>query len=397
MADAAVERERIAWIDTARGAAIYLVVLSHTAKILLFVMPDLAYRQVLEGATRPMVLGLFFLSSGLLGARTMQDPRRAVGRVIGIGWLMIVWVLILGLWLAWAMPRGYGGAVRSPADYVAELAAPDSPAWFLLALATCTVYGVLAYRFGLAAGIALAVLLSLATLSNKLPGLNYGWSQTFINLPLFLVAPLLMRRVPSLNNPPARTAFAMLVGGIALAIPLYAYGFDNWGLRRGIAVFAGMWPATIAALGALSLLSGFAPVRAVVAWTGKRTLAILVLHILFLTLLVPAGLELLPEISFWPVLSLLLICAAIACVLSLLSAALLIRLRLSIFFLPPGPLRSRVTGSIGGVRIRQNPAVPVPARADAKPGKASRLMPSDRWFRPLSRRLRGRVPDPEID
>ncbi|MEJ5914109.1 acyltransferase family protein [Pseudokineococcus sp. 1T1Z-3] len=183
--------ERLAWVDRARGAAILLVVLHHCVAA--------ALAQGLLGERVPAVdallagvrMPLFFLVSGLLAARALERPWRALlrGKVLVLLWLYLLW-MVLGAALysvvpyarhAEADPGGAWGAA------LLGLALPDNSLWYLYALAVFTVLGRLLRRVPTAALLLGAALVSVTVVALvPEPETGFAWQAMARLVPFFL-------------------------------------------------------------------------------------------------------------------------------------------------------------------------------------------------------------------
>ena len=129
-------KQRLDWLDAAKGGAILLVAFHHS---ILWLQPaELAhpiYDQIdylLKQARMP----LFFLASGIAASFIYQAPRREyfAFKLLPIAWIYILWTIIYGFafeGVGSAWPWQAGGLF----DYLPKaMVAPDHGLWFVFAL-----------------------------------------------------------------------------------------------------------------------------------------------------------------------------------------------------------------------------------------------------------------------
>ncbi|MCM2972549.1 acyltransferase family protein [Larsenimonas suaedae] len=137
---------RIAWIDAAKGACIFMVILWHVAtgafnEAIYNDLPLDVYWTGLLTLFQPLRMPLFFVISGFLAHSAIT--RRPWGqsltsRILMLGWLYILWASILLIYRTWLVgafaPEQLEIAITGPIDYLAHLLLADNTIWYLYAL-----------------------------------------------------------------------------------------------------------------------------------------------------------------------------------------------------------------------------------------------------------------------
>lgn len=143
------DAERVRWVDTAKGAAILLVVVWHAYMTVKMVGDLPSWLDTLNLVLASVRMPLFFLASGLLMERLVERPWKQLvhKRVVPLAWVLVLWTLI-------------GSAVDSvvqlypwkdePLQGIAQvLWLPQGVLWFVYAL---LVFAVLARVVAVASG-----------------------------------------------------------------------------------------------------------------------------------------------------------------------------------------------------------------------------------------------------
>lgn len=136
------------WIDVARGGSVLLVVLYHVVIWHAALLPapglhaDLWERvnNTAGGIRMPLLL----LLSGMLAAGKIERGRPALRAALANYWLYVVWLVVAGIAMALVampLPEQVGG----PLDIVRQLVAPETTLWYLFALA-CYLVVMVALR-----------------------------------------------------------------------------------------------------------------------------------------------------------------------------------------------------------------------------------------------------------
>ena len=289
---AAAAGGRLLWPDVAKGACILLVVLHHVIlKDYIFLVGavfdpiedtwhDLTY------ALKPVRMPLFFAVSGFFAASAVARPWRSSWRRIVSGYyLYVVW---LGVYVGvYSLEREIpANRVVSLADLFGELAWAASSMWFLYALA---VYFVVAKLFR---GVPPAVVVgAAAALSVSVSALGIEENNRFsvlVHLVYFLAGasyPQVLRRIAGLRLSAAALAGLVLAYAGAAAVVLYS------GLPWSPTAFAASMIGIPLGILLAVRVSG-SRVGHGLAWVGRRTLRVYVLHLIVLVVLVQLPLAL---------------------------------------------------------------------------------------------------------
>ena len=282
---------RLQWPDVAKGVCILLVVLHHvTGKQYGMVVPgglDVAEDAWLwvTAALKPIRMPLFFAVSGFFAASSIARPWAAVGkRIINPYYLYVVWlVLFAGIYsVERTLPAN---RTDEPVDFLTELVWAATSMWFLFALAAYFALAKALRR--VPAPVVLAAAAALAAATSWLPLDETNRVAVIAHFGYFAFGayyPQLLRRLASLRLP----LFVLLPGYIALTVALEAAG-----ARHSVTVLAlslvGVPMGVVAAV-RLSETPGSRPL----AWLGRRTLQVYVLHMAVLAVVVhvPIGTDL---------------------------------------------------------------------------------------------------------
>ncbi len=276
------QQDRLRWPDVAKGACILLVVLHHVILKDYTFLVGAVFDPVEDGwhdltyALKPVRMPLFFVVSGFFAAGAVSRPWRASWRRIVTGYyLYVVW---LGVFVGvYAVDRDIpANRVVSPADLVGELLWAASSMWFLYALAAYFVVARLVRSLPpwLVVGAA-------ALLSASVSGLGIEENNRFAvlaHLVYFLVGaccPQLLRRVAERQLPVVVVVVAAASYVAVVAIALYSP--LPWSLTSFVASVVGVPLGIRLAVRAADTSVGHA-----LAWVGRRTLRLYVLHLVVL-------------------------------------------------------------------------------------------------------------------
>lgn len=276
-----------AWVDIAKGAAIYLVVFYHTT---LFFEPEgIAglpgrLKQLLEAFPMPA----FFLISGLFAARVGSWTLAQLWkrRLLPLLWLYVVWSIIrFGFYLLFPeTTRDLDGlAAGDIRSLLLILVWPTSSYWFLYALFWFT-FGVWALRrLPVWVQVSGTLLLSGAVTSNLINFQNVGWNRTAALFVFFLVGALFHDQIIAGVR---RARVGWLIGLVALYLGTIALVMFIPGARSiPLAITAAQAFAVAAAFVAASYLAYVKPVAWVLRTVGAWSLQIYLLHLFFIAAL----------------------------------------------------------------------------------------------------------------
>lgn len=280
LAAGSTSRARAEWVDVAKGMGIVLVVFGHAVDgVLAARIADPAGGWATSYfAVYSFHMPLFFLLAGLFVA-----PRLATDAAgfVRSAWLRIAWPYLLWSVIQLGVIGALGTLVNSPSTFDASRVAsllwePTSQFWFLQAL---LVLHLLTWwllpRIGAVALIVLMAAARLVVEAVELPHLiglpaKFG---LFYALGVAL-GPMLLERLPALTRP---RALALVAAAIAVwaaaAVPARAAGLSHW----SIAVL----PAALAGTAAMLALSTLPRAGSVWVTLGQASMAIYVLHVLF--------------------------------------------------------------------------------------------------------------------
>lgn len=131
---------RLDWIDTARGAAIALVVLLHTREWHYaefdYHFPGRAFWDTFIAFAGTVRMPLFFMVSGLLAVSSLSRPLASGGarKPQVIVHLYLLWLGIYTVVFAILPTDGQVRSVDGPLDALSQIVVPDTALWYLWAL-----------------------------------------------------------------------------------------------------------------------------------------------------------------------------------------------------------------------------------------------------------------------
>ncbi|MBS41837.1 MAG: pyridoxal-5'-phosphate-dependent protein subunit beta [Nocardioides sp.] len=279
------DARRLLWADVAKGACIVLVVLHHVVGKVAVQALDAAGLSVAADAweqltllLKPLRMPLFFLVSGVFAAGAVRRPWRASrARLAGGYYLYVVWLLVYVAFYAveTASPANRTTSVR---ELLGDLVWAETSMWFLQALVLYFVVARLVRRLPVLPVLAVAAALSAASGAVGIEENNKV--AVLAHLVYFLVGALLpevVRRAAATSRPSWRLAAAYVVLGLAAVhLPL------PWTVGSLLASAAGL-PLGVALAVRLARTGLADPL----AWLGRRTLHVYVLHLVVLLSLVP--------------------------------------------------------------------------------------------------------------
>jgi uncharacterized membrane protein YcfT len=285
-------RERMEWVDLAKGATMLLIVLLHT--VLKHV--DLLEWQIglplerawgeLNAFFAPVRMPLFLMLSGLLASSALaRGGRQAFLRRVANPYLLyVLWFAINTVFLViFDFTAQENLTEVSAAALLRNLVFPQTTLWYMLALTVFFLAAMLLRPLGPAVPIAASLVVSAAVYAGwiVLPDWTGLTESILRHFPLFLIGalvPALPRRVAAVRGvwPLVGAALfyvAMLLASRAGLKELFGYG-----------PFTAIVGAMIGVLVAVRL-TGLRRLSAILVWIGRRTLPIFVLHIPFLAVL----------------------------------------------------------------------------------------------------------------
>lgn len=270
-----------AWIDIAKGSAMYMVVFFHTA--MYFEVAEIAgvpgrLKQFLEAFPMPA----FLLISGLFALRvsTWTFGQLWKRRLLPLLWLYVVWSLVrFAFYLIVPGTNGDLGALPAtdPRSILLLLVWPSSSYWFLYALFWFTLGVWVLRRVPVWLKVSGATLLSTAITAGYLNFHNVGWNRTAGLFLFFLLGALFYDRITKWV---AKSGLWVLAGlaALYLAATLIVVAFPS---ARGIPFAVTAVQLIAVALGfiASKYIARFKPLAAILGTVGEWSLQIYLLHI----------------------------------------------------------------------------------------------------------------------
>lgn len=288
-------RDRLAWVDAARALCVLAVVVMHTTISLLAVLEpdplDMTWRHIVDAMTPFRMPALSLLSGMLLASRIRAgfSDRRSLASIALSAWLYVVWLavfFIVALTIGtsiWLGQFGYGETRDSLGSFVDQLVLPRTVLWYVLALAVWSA--ILAAVRQVPPAAVLIVLSALSIVSFSLP--SDGAEQHPNMVRYFVFFAVGVYASGQIRERIARAPWTTALTGVAVFIVtsfIASFGpservDDLLTVPRDIA--GAIIVMVLAA--ALCMLPG---VGRGLAWIGRRTLPIYVMHGILLDLLV---------------------------------------------------------------------------------------------------------------
>lgn len=285
---------RLRWADVAKGACILLVVLHHTVtKHVVEVVPP-SFELVgqawagLSHALKPVRMPLFFVISGVFASRAVSRPWSASvrRRITSPAYLYVVWLLLLGAFFSVEhdLPMN---RTQDLGELALDLVFASTGLWFLYALAVYFVLARLTVRvptpwlLGVAAAVAASASLLPIEEANRVSVIVH-----FVHFAVGVRCPELLRRLAEDRRPltaPLTLAFvvgAVLLGWAGAPLSVEITLLSLVGVPCGIRLAAATRRTPRLAEG--------------LAWVGRRTLPVYVLHVPLLAVVHHVAPDLLP-------------------------------------------------------------------------------------------------------
>lgn len=279
---------RLDWVDMSRGVAVVAVVLFHASIGHYYGMTHsepgvVAWWDRVNQIITTVRMPLLFTISGMLAAGKIRRGfrgGRALEAAVTNYYLYAVWLLAFGLMLLLAGDRTVPFQVDALSTYLREFYQPNSPLWYVFALAVYIV-GFTALR-RVHAGIVLGGLLAVHLLSTQLFTLESPLWTRGLSFAIYFGFGVYGGRI--MRQFAARPIFAALAaGGAYLA-------YQHLGMTRLMtlstpALSDAMWVLALyvfsglTMIGATGMLARVGAYAAVGRFVGRHTLGIYVLHI----------------------------------------------------------------------------------------------------------------------
>lgn len=277
--------DRVLWPDLAKGLCILLVVLHHTTSkhYLDLLPPEVDWVTVAWAETssflKPVRMPLFFVISGLFAASALDRPWRLVARRAWAPYyLYVVWLLVLGA--VFAVERTLPmNRTQDLGELAADLVLPSTGVWFLYALAAYFVLAKLLRPLPVAWVLVPAALLTAS--ASALPFDEVNRVAVLVHFTYFVLG----SRCPDLVWALARGSHGRLLPTLAVAYLALAAILQSAGAPSGVRLLVLSMLGVPMALVVSVALSRRPPVARSLAWIGRRTLPVYVLHVPLLAVL----------------------------------------------------------------------------------------------------------------
>jgi uncharacterized membrane protein YcfT len=284
MANASIPKQRIEWLDIAKGGSIICVAMLHSTMYLHANGFDPHYVGTLNDLLKPVRMPLFFTISGILGASVLQRDWKSLfaKQIWTFAYLFALWSLI-----RWVYFRHFQTNMVTPAEgsSVLELVTmwvmPESGLWFIWALAIYFLVGRLLFRAPLVA-IGGSLVAAAMTWGGLITTANYVHQNVITYMPFFLTG--LYFGLPVVKAITTRPLTIGLGGALAYAglkwglIPRLGDGLD-YGVAAVLLSVAGLSLGCAMAIGVERFRLG----NKLFAYIGRNTLPIYVTHVILVS------------------------------------------------------------------------------------------------------------------
>lgn len=266
---------RLAWVDSARGIAITLVVLLHTSGWLTEAGLGIPFWETFNAAFSTLRMPLFFMLSGLFAAKWVTHAWEDLWtyKLSLLYWMFLVWSGLGALFavLSLGINGGHFETMKTAGALALSLIRPRFEVWFIWALALFFMTAKLSKRATFLPQAFVAGALSIA-ISSGLTASNIGWDGAAQYYIFFLAGLHLREQIIGLaNRLTPLNCIALLLAWSAVALWLAAGSPAR--AVPGV-LFAGTVLGMIAGLSLSKLLI---PVTALLQ-LGAKTLPVYVLH-----------------------------------------------------------------------------------------------------------------------
>ncbi|WP_457950634.1 acyltransferase family protein [Pseudarthrobacter sp. alpha12b] len=274
-------KARIEWVDAARGLCVVAVVLFHVGlwHFLRFDHDDsvaFTFWNLVATALGSVRMPLLLAVSGILAASKVRSGLRngkAWNSSLSNYYLYAVWLLLYALLSIVLAGSPRPQRVVSVGDFFLQLIAPDTPLWFIYALALYIPLLTLCRK--LPPVVVLAALATLSILTAVLVDSTAGQWGKVPELAVFFAAGVYGKSV-FLHIAGARRLLYLAVA-IPVFLALMALPDIHPGIDQAIYILQGL-AAVIALVAVISAMTRFRPTAAAGSWIGRRTLGIYLLH-----------------------------------------------------------------------------------------------------------------------
>lgn len=294
-AQALEPRGRLAWVDAARALCVLAVVVLHTTISLLMVFEpdplDMTWRRIVDAMTPFRMPALSLLSGMLLSSRVRAGfgDRRVAASIALSVWLYVVWLavfLVVALAVGssiWLGQFGFGKPGDSFASFVDQLVLPRTVLWYIAALAIWSA--ILAAIRRVPPAAVLIVLSALSIVSFSLP--TDGAEQYPNMIRYFVFFAVGVYTADQIRGTITRSPWVtgLVASGVFVVATLTASFGPSERVDDVLTAPRDIAGALIVMVLAVALCRVPGIGRGL-AWVGRRTLPIYVMHAILLDLLV---------------------------------------------------------------------------------------------------------------
>lgn len=275
-------KERLDYLDYARGISVILVVIFHaTIALGHYDLASPAY-WLLNNFMSPIRMPVFFFISGLLARGALQSAGsgRLAKRVSGLVYLFLVWSTIH---IAWSI-ISFGSNVPDIGQIASLIYSPSSVLWFIWALAIYFCVAWAGQTVSTSVTFAVSILLSLATFLKVIEFDNYVHNNVLKFMPIFLFGAWYSDRLMTSRVILRSTTAPALLAGFVVVFALIYEGYIA-GSLKGMVSFAMMALGVCVGLSLSAFMCRHAVLSRLPIIIGRNTLSIYVAHSLVIGVL----------------------------------------------------------------------------------------------------------------
>ena len=288
------KKQRIAWIDIAKGISIALVVFMH---VVMAAHDDKfpVWRLFrLNELLSPIRMPLFFTVAGVFAGKTIAGSWTTLltKKVALYTWLILIWSAVLIILYNVINLNLNMSAENLAGKLFWSLLVPKSVLWFLWALAVFFVLTKILSKFDLRIGIVLSIIASLAGLYAQLSqavawnpiGANLAYRGSLIYFSFFFAGTMFPNVIKSLGN--SRVIWLPVLAAVAIAAIVGTVLADGV-MIRGVLQFVASAFSVAALLIASRIIGGLPFISSSLTYLGRNTLPVYVAHMPFVWAVLP--------------------------------------------------------------------------------------------------------------
>ncbi|WP_225443782.1 acyltransferase family protein [Lolliginicoccus lacisalsi] len=273
-------RQRVEWVDIAKGTSIILVVLLHAANLLISKGFAPEVWETINSYLQPIRMPLFFVASGLFaqGMIAMAWPRMLRSRIAHLMYLYTLWLVVFlgvhNLLPSDVRHEGYASWM----NVVGGLYMPNSALWFIYGLAVFAVAAKAMSRLPLWLQLGAAVALNIY--SQYQPVVSWSWNNLAEYFIYFLLGLHARSLIISVSR---RTALPWIAASIAAYAAMYYLLADAGSGTQGLTIILTTFGLAAGVLVSAAVVG--TPVGGILNTVGRTTLPVYLMLDMFIAML----------------------------------------------------------------------------------------------------------------